>query len=84
MQMKKKEHVYFEKLIYTFLILLVYIVGKSLPLYGIDVSSYMDKAIGAEDLLIQTISGDLYQCSLFALGISPYMISSIVVQIASA
>lgn len=84
MQMKKKEHVYFEKLIYTFLILLVYIVGKSLPLYGVDISEYMDRAIGAEDLLLQTISGDLYQCSLFALGISPYMISSILVQILSA
>lgn len=84
MQMKKKEHVYFEKLIYTFLILLVYIVGKSLPLYGVDISAYMDRAIGAEDLLLQTISGDLYQCSLFALGISPYMISSILVQILSA
>lgn len=83
-RMKKKEHVYFEKLIYTFLILLVYIVGKSLPLYGIDISVYMNRQIEAEDLLIQTISGDLYQCSLFALGISPYMISSIVVQIASA
>jgi len=83
-QMKKKEHVYFEKLIYTFLILLVYILGKSLPLYGVDVSAYMDRTIGAEDLLLQTISGDLYQCSIFALGISPYMISSIVVQIVAA
>ena len=84
MQIKKKEHVYFEKLLYTIMILLVYIVGKSLPLYGIDVSVYMSREIGAEDILLQTISGDLYQCSLFALGISPYMISSLLVQIISA
>lgn len=81
MQKKKREHIYIEKLLYTFLILWVYIIGKSLPLYGVDISAYMDRAIGAEDLLLQTISGDLYQCSLFAMGISPYMISSIVIQI---
>ena len=84
MQTKKKEHVYLEKILYTFLILLVYIVGKSLPLYGIDLSAYASRQIEAEDLLVQTISGDLYQCSLFALGISPYMISSIIIQMASA
>lgn len=80
----KKEHVFFEKILYTFLILLVYMIGKSLPLYGIDISAYMNKGIEAEDLLVQTISGDLYQCSILALGISPYMLSSIVVQIGTA
>ena len=84
MQTDKREHVFIEKLIYTFLILLVYIVGKSLPLYGIDVAAYMNKAVEAEDLLIQTVSGDLYQCSILALGISPYMISSITVQLVLA
>ena len=84
MQARKREHVFFEKLLYTFLILLVYMLGKSLPLYGIDVAAYMNKTIEAEDLLVQTVSGDLYQCSILALGISPYMISSIVMQIISA
>lgn len=81
MQKQKREHVFIEKLIYTFLILLVYMIGKSLPLYGIDVAAYMNKTIEAEDLLLQTVSGDLYQCSILALGISPYMISSIIVQL---
>lgn len=50
----------------------------------IDVAAYRHQIVEAEDLLMQTISGDIYQCSLFALGISPYMIASMVVQIISA
>lgn len=84
MQAEKRDSIIKYKLIYTALILLVYLVGKSIPLYGIDVDVYLHKAIDAEDLLIQTISGDIYQCSLFALGISPYMISSMLIQLLNA
>lgn len=71
------------KLLYTVLILVIYLLGKGIPLYMIDVSEYMHRQINAETLLVQTISGDIYQCSLFALGISPYMVSSIIIQIVS-
>ena len=84
MQTKEKESIVKYKLIYTILILLVYLLGRSLPLYGVDVSAYVHKSVDAETLLMQTISGDIYQCSMFALGISPYMIASIIVQIISA
>ncbi|MBQ8233006.1 MAG: preprotein translocase subunit SecY [Lachnospiraceae bacterium] len=50
----------------------------------VDFSTYMNMQVDAESLLLQTISGDVYQCSLFALGISPYMISSIIVQVISS
>lgn len=81
MRTEKRDSIIKFKLIYTALILLVYLIGKSMPLYGIDVEAYLHKTIEAEDLLVQTISGDIYQCSLFALGISPYMVASVVVQI---
>lgn len=81
---ENKENLVKYKLLYTALILLVYSIGKGLPLYGIDVSAYMQKAVDAEDLLLQTIQGDVFQCSIFALGISPYMISSMLIQIVSA
>ncbi len=71
------------KLLYTAIILLVYLVGKEIPLYMIDISTYMNKSLQAEDLLFQTISGDVYRCSVFALGISPLMISGVIVQIIS-
>ncbi len=50
----------------------------------IDYSAYIHKVIDAEALLMQTIQGDIYQCSVFALGISPYMISTMLVQVISA
>jgi len=83
-QKENKENLVKYKLLYTALILLVYSIGKGLPLYGIDVSAYMHRTVGAEDLLLQTIQGDVFKCSLFALGISPYMISSMLIQIVSA
>ncbi len=83
-QLETQEKIFKYKLLYTILILGVYLLGKSLPLYMIDVSAYIQKGVDAESLLVQTISGDMYQCSIFALGISPFMMSSIIVQVLSA
>lgn len=79
----KKESIMKYKILYTIIIFIIYMIGKSIPLYKIDLAAYMDKSISASDLLFRTISGDIYQCSLLALGISPYMISTMVVQIVS-
>lgn len=78
---EQKEKVMKYKLAYTGLILLVYILGKCVPLYGIDVSAYTYEAINAEEVLMQTISGDAYRHSIFALGIFPFMISGLLVQV---
>lgn len=83
-QSKNKDCILKYKILYTILILFVYLIGKSLPLYMVELSAYIHKSVDAEALLMQTISGDIYQCSLFALGISPYMISSIIVQVISS
>ncbi|MCI8355623.1 MAG: preprotein translocase subunit SecY [Lachnospiraceae bacterium] len=69
------------KLAYTGLILFIYTLGRCIPLYGIDTSIRSMKFVSAEDILMQTISGDAYRSSVFALGIFPYMISGILVQI---
>lgn len=78
---EQKEKVMKYKLAYTGLILLVYILGKCVPLYGIDVSAYTYEALNAEEVLMQTISGDAYRHSIFALGIFPFMISGLLVQV---
>ena len=78
----KRESIIKYKLLYTAIILLVYMLGRSLPIYGIDMAAYTGKAMDAGELLEQTISGDRH--SLFALGISPYMIASILVQMVTA
>jgi preprotein translocase subunit SecY len=79
---EKKEFTILEyKLLFTVLILLFYLVGRAIPLCGVDISAYTDQEMDAQTLLMQTISGDRYRSSLFALGISPYMMAGIVVQV---
>ena len=84
LQTEKKETIISQKILYTGIILLVYLLGKGLPLFMIDVSAYIHKTVDANTLILQSISGDVYKCSLFALGISPYMIASMLVQIINA
>lgn len=74
-----RAYLFLSKLLFTILIISVYCIGRSIPLYGIDTSIY-DNELDAGMLLEQSVGGDLYKCSIMALGISPYMISSILVQ----
>ena len=78
---KEKKSIIEYKILYTILIVCVYIIGKNIPLYNVDLTGLTMQNINAEALLMQTISGDIHQSSIFALGIAPYMMSSIVVQI---
>lgn len=84
MQLRQKENVLKYKLVYTGMIFLVYILGKSIPLYGIDLSVHGNQSADAEAVLMQMISGDAFRSSIFALGIFPMMISGILVQLAMA
>lgn len=81
MQLERKGSIFKGKLIFTMLILLIYMTGRYIPLYGIDTQAYADSAVGAEDILMQVIGGDTYQHSLFALGIFPHIIATLIVQI---
>ena len=78
---REKENVLKYKLAYSGIILLVYIIGKNIPLYGIDLSAYRQMSFNAEELLVQTVSGDMYRSSVFAVGIFPSMISGLLVQL---
>lgn len=77
---KTKHPVFCGKLLYSIIILICYLIGRKLPLYGINVSIYVNQSIDAQVLLMQMISGDFYRSSLFALGISPYILSSLIIQ----
>ncbi len=77
----KKENLMLYKVLFMLFTVVAYIIGKSLPLYMIDVEAYADVAVSAEEVLLQAIRGDRYQFSLFALGISPYMVSSVASQL---
>lgn len=79
-----KENVVKYKLLYSALIFLVYIVGKNIPLYCIDITAYRNADFSADELFLQMIGGDIYRSSVFALGIFPSMIAGLIVMIGSA
>jgi len=81
MKSGKNNRLLISKIVYTLVIVFIFLLGKEIPLYRIDVLAYMDKAIDADTILVQTIGADMNRCSLFALGISPYMVASIFVQV---
>ncbi len=78
-----------KKILFTLGVLIVYRIGSFIPAIGINVSvlsDYMEKASVFSGLLryFDTFSGGaLQQCTLFALGIGPYINASIVMQILS-
>lgn len=82
-QKQEKEKIVLYKLLYTMLILLLYLVGRKIPLYGIDTTAYVDMSQDAQSLLMQMIGGDANRYSIFALGISPYITASILLQVYS-
>ena len=57
-----------------------YLIGRELPLYGVDLAAYDAFRFNKTDLIMQTIGGDRYKTSLLALGISPFMFSTLFVQ----
>ncbi len=83
-QSAQKENIMKYRLIYSAGILFVYILGKCIPLYGIELPSDTYRTVGVEEILMQTVGGDMNKSSIFALGIFPFMISSLFVQIAFA
>ncbi len=69
-----------QKLIYTLFIMAAYLVGRELPLFGVDLAAYDAFRDKSADLIMQTIGGDRYKTSLLALGISPFMFSTLIIQ----
>lgn len=73
------------KLLYTFAVLLVFRFGKHVPIPGINIEllNTLSQQIGREGFLayLNLMSGGaLGQCSIFSIGISPYITASIGMQ----
>lgn len=69
-----------EKILFTALILIILIIGKTLPLPLVDVSTFNEQT-QTNDFLSVALSvtgGDLERVSLFTLGIGPYMSTMII------
>ena len=73
-----------QKMLFTLIIMAIYLIGRELPLYGVNLDAYEALRDNTEDLIMQTIGGDRYKTSILALGISPFMFSTLFVQMAVA
>ena len=73
MDKEKKEKILVYKILYTVMILVIYLIGRSIALYGIDLKALHDVQIDAQSIFVQNVTGDLKNCSLFILGVWPYM-----------
>ncbi len=65
-----------KRVVCTLLVLIVFLVGRNIVLYGVDVSSLQSQQTSAQDFVISILSGDRYRSSFFALGITPYITAS--------
>lgn len=74
-----RNKLFFSKLIYTLGILVIYAVMRKINLYGVDVAKMTEGLIDADAVIGQIVGGDLYRCSITAIGFAPYMIAGIIV-----
>ena len=74
-----------KKIWITLLILLVFRLGCYIPIPGIDSQTFRDQIAGVDFLTIMSsiTGGSLSNATLFALGISPYINASIIIQLLS-
>ena len=63
------------------LILAIYMVGRSFLLYNVDPAAYQLEELNSQNIVISMISGDRYQYTIFALGIMPYITSTLIMWI---
>lgn len=74
-----------KKLLYTFMMLIVIRIGCQLPIPGIDatqIKGALENMFGDSFNMINTLTGGSFETmSIFALNVSPYITSSIIVQL---
>jgi preprotein translocase subunit SecY len=72
------------RIIFTFVMLAVYLLGRCVPLFGAGAGGNTQGMASTREMAAMMFSGDRYQTSLMALGVLPYINASLLVQIVSA
>ena len=73
-----------DKILFSLLIILFYLIARNIPLCGVDTQAYKNMLPDAEDFIMQAIGGDTYQYSIVALGLTPFIFSGIIIQFYTA
>lgn len=81
---KAKTHELSKRLLFTVMILVIYMAGRSLLLYNIDPVAYQLEELNSQNIMISMVSGDRYQYTVFALGIMPFITSNLIMGIYTA
>lgn len=71
-------------LLFTFFILIVLRLGSAIPVPGLntaEVSRYLDSIMGQAGFVNSITGGSFSQMTIFALGVTPYITSSIIIQL---
>ncbi|MBR4445897.1 MAG: preprotein translocase subunit SecY [Solobacterium sp.] len=73
------------KIFFTLAMLLIYRIGSAIPVPGVDASALADQIRDNSILSIMNLlgGGALERMSVFAMGVSPYITSSIIIQLLS-
>ncbi len=70
-----------KRLLFAILILIVYMVGRSLLLYNVDPAAFELEELDSQNIMISMISGDRYRYTMFALGIMPFITANLIMWI---
>ena len=81
---KVKTHELRNRVLFTLLILAVYMAGRNLLLYNVDSAAYQLEELNSQNIVNSMISGDRYQYTLFALGIMPYITANLIIWVLTA
>ncbi len=71
-------------LLFTFFIMVVIRLGSIIPTPGLntaEVSAYLNSTVGQSGIVNSITGGALQQMAIFALGVTPYITSSIIIQL---
>lgn len=71
-------------LLFTFFIMIVIRLGSIIPTPGLntaEVSAYLNSTVGQSGMVNSITGGALQQMAIFALGVTPYITSSIIIQL---
>ena len=74
-----RTHELLKRLLITIAILALYLIGRNILIYKIDVSAYHLDEIDQQNLLYSYLTGDRYKYTIFSLGIMPYITSSLII-----
>lgn len=78
-----RTHVLCKRILFSVLILIIYLAGRSITLYGVS-TGFIDSPGNVQSIVTTMLSGDRYQRTLMSLGIMPYINASLLVQIISS